>query len=723
MTNWYQVEPFEYQQWTKISVSSTGQYQSASTSPGYVYVSSSYGSTWIPSATVDSWFGISISSTGQYQTACASGGYIITSNDYGTTWTSHVETNFQYWSDVAISGNGQFQLAALSNVNGFSTQNAYLSIDYGVTWTIIDSFSYNGIGEVAVCSSGAYQGVSVFTGDIYLTSNYGNTWTSSGKINAWHGLSISANGEYIVAVVNGGYIFQTTDIGVTWIQHGSYQKYYDISISSNGKIQTAVVFGNTTFSSEDYGNTWFVSANYQYWRDVSMSSDGSCQAAVSDNYIYVSKSCAIDFPTYTPTIYPTFQPTAKITSLPSSLPSISFTPTQRPTTRFPTLNPTISTTRIPTSSPTSNVDIILINVNITIDNYASYTYSSTITQLDQSTIQSIIETTYRSMDLQETAFVTCQRYANFYQNTIIANVGIYFPLEGVYSNLSPDAIYIIASSSLEDAITQGTYTNILESTSRTYNSQNTYQATVTKLADLSSPIVIKVPSDPNSPTSLPTKAPVFSGDIIQVDADLTIDNYNSSNLQSSRTSVSLSSATISSIIVASTKSLDLKTPAYVTCPFIGDLQGNTLKITISAFYPLQGIYSSYDANSVFLVASFNLNTAINSGDFTNDLQIASADYNSIPTLTSTVTTLATVSSPQSKPSDTTSTTSSSSSPSDNKTTVTIIIVLAIILAIVSSLLIWTWYCKKSETNNVDVKNSSVSDPYSLRNPLLGPSNK
>ena len=43
---------------------------------GNIYISSNYGKTWIPRAQTEEWYGISLSSSGQYQTAVVDGGYL-----------------------------------------------------------------------------------------------------------------------------------------------------------------------------------------------------------------------------------------------------------------------------------------------------------------------------------------------------------------------------------------------------------------------------------------------------------------------------------------------------------------------------------------------------------------------------------------------------------------------------------------------------------------------
>ena len=74
--------------WSSVSVSSTGQYQTACIYQGLVYRSSDFGSSWaaIADLSADDWISVSLSSSGKYQTACPQYNYVYVSSDYGKTW-------------------------------------------------------------------------------------------------------------------------------------------------------------------------------------------------------------------------------------------------------------------------------------------------------------------------------------------------------------------------------------------------------------------------------------------------------------------------------------------------------------------------------------------------------------------------------------------------------------------------------------------------------------
>lgn len=106
----------------------------------------------------------------------------------------------------------------------------------------------------------------------------------------WQGLAISDSGQYISGVVMSGYIFVSTDYGVTFTQRGSVKNWWNISMSGDGQYQTAVPRGTGTttatqgyiWRSINYGTTWTqVGLLNKSWLNVSMSKSGQYQTAVS----------------------------------------------------------------------------------------------------------------------------------------------------------------------------------------------------------------------------------------------------------------------------------------------------------------------------------------------------------------------------------------------------------------------------------------------------------
>ena len=290
------------QPWQAVSLSSTGQYQTAAIYNGWIITSYDYGVTWISRASTAGsryWFSVSLSSNGQYQTATVSAvsGYIWTSSDYGVNWTSRLTDTSRALTCVSLSSTGQYQTVA-DNTPGL----LWTSSDYGVTWTSRATSSY--WRAVSLSSTGQYQTAVVSNGgNIWTSSDYGVTWTDRGNTALyWRSVSISSSGQYQTAVIDNGNIWTSSDYGVSWTSRASALRWWSVSLSSTGQYQTASTWNaataNLIYTSSDYGVTWTGRASALDWRNVSVSSSGQYQTAVvNSGSIYFSRDYGITWST------------------------------------------------------------------------------------------------------------------------------------------------------------------------------------------------------------------------------------------------------------------------------------------------------------------------------------------------------------------------------------------------------------------------------------------
>ena len=245
--------------WVSVSISSTGQYQTAVVNGGQIYTSSDYGVNWTARDSNRDWRSVSISSTGQYQTAVVPNGQIYTSSDYGINWTPRDSS--RDWRSVSISSTGQYQTAVVYG------GQIYISSDYGINWTARDS-GWTWI-SVSLSSTGQYQTAVNETGPenkIYTSSDYGINWTPRDSNRIWRSVSLSSTGQYQTAVVQSvgstGYIYTSSDYGASWTnrQTDANRNWGSIYVSSTGQYQTAVVAGGQIFISSNFGETWSAAA-------------------------------------------------------------------------------------------------------------------------------------------------------------------------------------------------------------------------------------------------------------------------------------------------------------------------------------------------------------------------------------------------------------------------------------------------------------------------------
>jgi photosystem II stability/assembly factor-like uncharacterized protein len=245
--------------WKSISLSASGQYQIAIYQkrqdggsdillPTYMYISTDFGNTWTQSQNADekSWQSVSLSASGQHQTAVTQNDLIYVSNNFGNTWEPKLKdvsnTSLQkYWTSVSLSASGQYQTAVTSN------DYIYVSTDFGNTWTQSQNSPQKFWQSVSLSASGQYQTAVGFNDYIYISTDFGNTWTQSQNSpqKYWSSVSLSASGQYQTSVANtypGDYIYVSTDFGNTWTpsQNSPLKNWQTVSLSASGQYQTAV---------------------------------------------------------------------------------------------------------------------------------------------------------------------------------------------------------------------------------------------------------------------------------------------------------------------------------------------------------------------------------------------------------------------------------------------------------------------------------------------------
>ena len=245
--------------------------------------------------------------TGQYQVIAESGdfgksvyGYLFVSNNYGANFLG---LRLQaYWQNVSVSDDGRYMLACgIVITNGINQGRVYKSSDYGVTWSQIATSNFpgypnttlkseNGIYVKSSCISndGKYQVLGTdlclvlnqgytdsFYG-IYVSSDYGNTWTlpyynnNASFVEAFYSTTISSNGQLILAMAgNGptgpsyGEIYRSTNYGANFALVTGTTKTAQgsgISVSRDGSKVIASYFNSTETTQLSYstnsGSTW-----------------------------------------------------------------------------------------------------------------------------------------------------------------------------------------------------------------------------------------------------------------------------------------------------------------------------------------------------------------------------------------------------------------------------------------------------------------------------------
>ena len=268
--------------WTGAALSSDGRYQTALVQNGLIYVSGDYGNSWTGKGVPAGWQAVAMSADGARQTACVCDGALYCSTNYGSTWA--ISAGARAWVGVAMNASGAWQTAL--DDQGF----VYLSSDFGSTWVakLTDEprnwrgvgISTNGQYQTAICErrengdTGAKYG-----GGIFVSSDFGITWTLKQEGRDWEGVTVSANGGRQVACAAGGRIYVSTDYGNTWSPTGEDRDWRGVAASSDGKMIFGIVADQGVHVSNDYGATWTEAGSARWWAQVASSGDGAYQIA------------------------------------------------------------------------------------------------------------------------------------------------------------------------------------------------------------------------------------------------------------------------------------------------------------------------------------------------------------------------------------------------------------------------------------------------------------
>jgi hypothetical protein len=156
---------------TCLAISSgSALYKTAIKSGSSIYRSTNGGVNWavVTGTPTTTWTYVAMSSSGQYQTATTQTG-IYYSNDNGSTWTKSGDLGTTNWNSVAMDTTGQYQTA----VSGNSSSIAY-STNYGVNWTL---YAYSISSNLSVSmggTNGLYQ-TAVGAGGMFLLGAQSNS--------------------------------------------------------------------------------------------------------------------------------------------------------------------------------------------------------------------------------------------------------------------------------------------------------------------------------------------------------------------------------------------------------------------------------------------------------------------------------------------------------------------------------------------------------------------
>ena len=279
--------------WQSVAMSADGGKIVASTLAKYIFMYS--GGYWssLPS-NLPGAAGVAMSADG-YQVVAVVGGssgsiYLYTNS--ASAWVQPVGAPTGSFEAVASSADGSHLVAGSTNlVSGV----IYVSTNYGATWT--PTASGQRWVSVATSASGTKMVAAAYGNYIYYSTNSGASWTPNTFGSAsWTAVASSADGSRLAAANGSGYIYTSTDSGVTWSQSGApAANWSSLTSSADGEKLAATIGGGGIYFSSNAGATWTQQAGApaQNWDAIASSADGTRLAASVYNIgvgIYLSQA-------------------------------------------------------------------------------------------------------------------------------------------------------------------------------------------------------------------------------------------------------------------------------------------------------------------------------------------------------------------------------------------------------------------------------------------------
>lgn len=180
---------------------------------------------------------------------------------------------------VAVSrGTGQYMIAAISKFlsSGYQAGGLYVSSNYGSSWTFVPIVGY--WIDVAISDDGSHMLAVEQYGKAYRSANYGVSWSeiSSLGTDSFRGPSISGDGQFQLickySVGGSSIIFRSNNYGATWVDVWAIpSNLFSSTINSSGSV--FLVGGGSAgnsfiLRSIDQGYSWYQVYFAQYGGSV-----------------------------------------------------------------------------------------------------------------------------------------------------------------------------------------------------------------------------------------------------------------------------------------------------------------------------------------------------------------------------------------------------------------------------------------------------------------------
>jgi hypothetical protein len=252
-----------------------------------VYISNDSGASWsaVLIETGKTFYACSISYSGNKMAVYGSNTYVWTSSNSGSTWSQQLNTTPITNVAASICMNKNTVLAN-DGIYMYSCLWANYIYRYESNYNQIKLTAYNSrFTGFCTNSTGQYMGA-VIPGIIYISNNYGISWTPIIIGGSWTAITVNSTGQYFYAVMTNGFIHKSSNYGVSFEQSSTQANNFafDVACSSDGSIvyvATGVGNGSFTFRSTDFAVTFTALATLKFWRGVCCSTNGNTAAAIA----------------------------------------------------------------------------------------------------------------------------------------------------------------------------------------------------------------------------------------------------------------------------------------------------------------------------------------------------------------------------------------------------------------------------------------------------------
>jgi uncharacterized repeat protein (TIGR02543 family) len=208
-------------------------------------------------------------------------------------WSAQPDLGNRNWHALASSADGSRLYAASESCGNSACDlgvvdagGIWVSTDYGVTWTAIANTSGRKWFSIASNANGTKVAAVDRGGSIWTSVDSGSTWTeraAAGQRN-WDSIASSSDGDNLVAVSPDGFIFTSSNSGETWSNRtpANVTGFTGVSSSNDGSRLAVTTWSSGLYTSSNYGVDWTLrslpvvnSGQPTHLQMVSMNGDGS----------------------------------------------------------------------------------------------------------------------------------------------------------------------------------------------------------------------------------------------------------------------------------------------------------------------------------------------------------------------------------------------------------------------------------------------------------------